>query len=270
MPALADLRLDDFHDAGHGYDPLGMSVGAVRTALALAAPLYERYFRVESQGSEHVPREGAALLVANHGGVLPVDGAMLWMDVVRRTGRIARTVGDHLIARLPFVGARFARVGVVSGTHATVRHLLAQGALVVIFPEGVSGPAKPARARYRLQRWQVGHAELAIRHRVPVIPAAIVGAEESWPLALRLQRLHAFGIPYLPVPWTPLPLPVRYHLRYGPPLDLCEGRPPEAADDPAIVAAAAQRTRDAVAGLLARALDERAHPRAVGGPEGRS
>jgi 1-acyl-sn-glycerol-3-phosphate acyltransferase len=260
MGPPADLHLDDFRDAGHGYDAVGMHVASVRRALALAAPLYDRYFRVESQGSERVPRAGAAILVANHGGVLPVDGAMLWMDVVRRTGRIPRTVGDHLIARLPFVGARFARTGVVSGSHATVRHLLAQGALVTIFPEGVSGPAKPTRARYRLQRWQVGHAELAIRHRVPVIPVAIVGAEESWPLALQLRRLHVFGIPYLPVPWTPLPLPVQYHLRYGPPIELFAGRPAEAADDPAIVAAAAQRTRDAVAALLARALDERRHP----------
>jgi 1-acyl-sn-glycerol-3-phosphate acyltransferase len=250
------LDLDDFRDAGHGYDELGMHPSAVRRALAAAAPFYDHYFRVESRGSEQVPRRGPAILIANHSGVLPVDGAMLWVDVARRTGRIARTVGDHLIARLPFISVQFSRVGVVSGTHATVRWLLERGALVTIFPEGVSGVAKPARERYHLQRWQVGHAELAIRYRVPVVPVAIVGAEESWPLAARLP-VRVFGIPYLPVPWTPLPLPVRYHLRYGAPLELYRDHAPDDARDPDVVAAAAARTREAVQVLLEQALGER-------------
>lgn len=248
----------DFHDAGHGYDELGLHPPAIGRALALTGPLYDHYFRVDSRGSDHVPRTGPAMLVANHSGVLPVDGAMLWTDVARRVQRIARMVGDHFIAMLPFVGAMFARVGVVGGTPATVRRLLARGELVGIFPEGVAGVAKRPRDRYHLQRWSVGHAELALRLRVPVIPVAIVGAEESWPLALRLRWPRPFGAPYLPVPWTPLPLPVRYHLRYGAPLVLHRDDAPAGADDPDVVAAAAARTREAVRDLLAHALAERA------------
>lgn len=248
----------DFRDAGHGYDELGLHPPTVQRLLALTAPLYDRYFRVASHGSDRVPREGPAILVANHSGVLPVDGAMLWTDVARRTGRVARPVGDHFIAMLPFASTLMARAGVVSGTHANVRRLLEQGALVLIFPEGVSGVAKPPRDRYRLQRWQVGHAELAIRFRAPIVPVAILGAEESWPLALRLRWPRPFGAPYLPVPWTPLPLPVRYHLHYGEPIELHRDRAPEDADDPAIVAAAALRTHDAVRDLIAQGLAERA------------
>lgn len=246
-----------FHDAGHGYDELGLHPPTVRRLLALTAPIYDHYFRVDSRGSEHVPRTGPAILIANHSGVLPVDGAMLWVDVARHTDRVVRLVGDHFIAMLPFASALFARAGVVGGSHATVRRLLARGELVGIFPEGVSGVAKPAGARYQLQRWPVGHAELAIRHRVPIVPVAIVGAEESWPVALRLRWLRPFGAPYLPVPWTPLPMPVRYHLRYGAPLELYQGHRPEDADDPAVVADAAARTHDAVRALLGAALAER-------------
>jgi 1-acyl-sn-glycerol-3-phosphate acyltransferase len=249
--------LADFHDAGHGYDELGLHPPSVRRAMALGAPLYERYFRVASRGSEQVPRTGPAILIANHGGMLPVDGAMLWLDVARRTGRIARPIGDHFISMLPFVSTIFARTGVVSGTHANVRRLLERGALILIFPEGVSGVAKPRRERYRLQRWSVGHAELAIRHRAPIVPVAIVGAEESWPVAVRLRGLRPFGAPYLPVPSTPLPLPVRVHLRYGAPIELHRDHAIADAGDPAIVAAAAARTRAAVADLLERTLAER-------------
>lgn len=201
-----------FHDAGYGFDVFGLSPPLLRRVAALGAPLYERYFRVDSRGIEHVPETGAAIIVANHGGVLPVDAAMLCLDVLRRTPRIPRAIADHFVPRLPLVSSLFARLGVVSGRPANVRRLLEDGELVAIWPEGVAGPAKPFGLRYELQHWRVGFAEHAIRHRVPIIPAAIVGAEESWPLALRLP-VRAFGSPYLPVPMSPVPLPARFFIR---------------------------------------------------------
>jgi 1-acyl-sn-glycerol-3-phosphate acyltransferase len=242
-----------FHDEGHGFDLFGLQPAAVERTARLAAPLYDHYFRVHAVGAEHVPATGRAILIANHSGVLPVDGAMLWLDVLRHTGRVTRMVADRFVPRLPFVGTLFARSGVVSGTRANVRRLLERDELLAIFPEGVSGVAKPRSERYRLQAWRVGHVELALRHRAPIIPVAIVGAEESWPVLLRLRRFRLFGAPYLPVPVVPFPLPIRYHLRYGAPIELHRDLAPELADDPAIIADAAARTRAAVEQLLAEA-----------------
>lgn len=236
-----------FHDEGHGYDLFGLRPAAVERAVRTTAPLYDRYFRVTAHGVERVPREGRAILVANHSGALPVDGAMLWLDVLRRTGRVPRMVADRMIPSLPFVGTMFARVGVVSGTRANVRRLLERDELLVIFPEGITGVAKPTEQRYRLQDWRVGHAELAIRHGAPIIPAAIIGAEESWPLVGRATGVHLFGAPYLPIPLGPVPLPVHYEIYYGAPICFDEGL----ADDPATIAAAAARTRAAVEQLIA-------------------
>jgi 1-acyl-sn-glycerol-3-phosphate acyltransferase len=240
-----------FHDEGHGFDLFGLQPAAVELTARLARPLYDHYFRVRSLGTEHIPATGRAILVANHSGVLPVDGAMLWLDVLRHTGRVTRMVADRFIPRLPFVSTMFARTGVVSGTRANVRRMLERDVLLAIFPEGVSGVAKPRSERYRLQQWRVGHVELALRHRTPIIPVAIVGAEESWPVLLRLRGIRLFGAPYLPIPLVPLPLPVRYHLRYGPPIELHRDLAPELADDPSIITAAAARTRAAVEELLA-------------------
>ncbi len=244
-------RQAPFHDAGHGFDVFGLHPPALASAVAAGAPLYERYFRVDSHGIEHVPARGPAILVANHAGVLPVDGLMLCLDVLRRTEppRIPRPVADHFVPRLPLIGTLFARFGVVSGTRANVRHLLDHDELIVIWPEGVSGVAKPFHERYRLQEWSVGFAEYAIRHRAPVVPVAIVGAEESWPLAGKLS-LHAFGAPYLPIPLVPLPLPAHYRIRYGAPLRLDGGHVPADADDPVIVAAAAGEVKHAVQQLV--------------------
>lgn len=248
-----------FYDEGHGFDVFGLHPPSLANAIDASSAIYERYFRVDSQGAEHIPKTGAAILIANHGGVLPVDAAMLCLDVARRTDppRIPRAIADHFVPRLPIVSTFFARLGVVSGTRANVRHLLERGELIAIFPEGVSGPAKPFRERYCVQHWAVGFAELAIRYRVPVIPAAIIGAEESWPLALRLRNLRLFGSPYLPIPASPVPLPTHYHIRYGAPLHLDRGHIYTDADDPAIVAAAADTARAAVERLVQETLATR-------------
>jgi len=251
------MDLAAFHDEGHGFDAFGLHPSSLATAVRVGALIYERYFRVDSAGIEHVPATGPAILVANHGGMLPVDSAMVCLDVLRRTDRVPRPIADRFVPRLPIVSTWFARLGMVSGTRANVRRLLERGELLAIWPEGVSGPAKPYGRRYQLQRWSVGFAELSIRFRAPVIPVAVVGAEESWPVAVRLRGLRMFGTPYLPIPAVPVPLPTHYHLRYGAPIELYRDREPADADDPEIVRVAADTVRDELAAMIEDALDER-------------
>lgn len=238
-----------FFDEGHGFDVFGLHPPRLASVVARTRPLYERYFRVDSRGAERIPGTGPVILIANHAGILPVDAGILCLDVLHNSDppRIPRAVGDQFIPRLPLISTLFARLGVVSGTPANVRRLLERGELLVLFPEGTTGPAKRFRDRYHLQTWRVGFAEQAIRHRAIVVPVAIIGAEESWPLLAKLP-LRAFGSPYVPVPAVPLPLPAHYHLRYGTPMQL--GRSSDDADEPNIVAHAAAEVRDALAQLI--------------------
>ena len=105
-----------FRDAGHGYDRLGMHPDWVRMSVGLLSGAYSRYFRVESEGTEHIPTDGAALLVANHSGMLPIDAMMLYLDVVQRTfpPRVPRMVMDVFVPKLPFVSSFFSRVVAVA------------------------------------------------------------------------------------------------------------------------------------------------------------
>ena len=247
-----------FSDAGHGYDPFGLHPDGVAFGLVATRLLYERWFRVDSRGAENIPRAGGAILAANHSGTLPFDAAMLWADVVRHTDppRVPRPVMDHFVGELPIVGTIFSRAGGVGGSRGNTRALLEAGELLLVFPEGTEGIGKPFRDRYRLQGWRVGHAELAIRYGVPVIPVGLVGAEEQLPQVARLP-ISLFGAPYLPVAATPFPLPVHYHVRYGEPIALHERYEPDRADDPAVASAAAEEVRAAVEALIARGLSER-------------
>ncbi|WP_224245146.1 lysophospholipid acyltransferase family protein [Hyalangium gracile] len=257
-PELELLRFAAIQDAGHGYDLFGLEPRHVAVMLALLGRIHEHYFRVTAHGVENIPARGPAILASNHSGTLPFDATMIWTDVLLRRGRIARAVADYFVAGMPFVGTLFARCGVVGGTPGNLRVLLESGELVMLFPEGVPGISKPIWKRYQLQEWREGHAELALRHRVPVVPVAVIGAEEQMPLLGRLETLGSWiGVPHIPVPLTPIPLPVRYHIHYGEPLVLHEGLEPEDADDPDVVKRASSRVREAVQELIARGLRQR-------------
>ena len=248
-----------FDDAGHGFDAFGANPDWVAMMVGLLTPLYDRWFRVKSYDAHHIPTNSGAIVACNHSGTLPFDGTMLFIDIVRNTNppRLPRPVADVFVPMLPFVGMAFSRAGVVSGSRSNVARLLEAGELLMIFPEGTPGISKPFEKRYQLQDWRVGHCELAIRHGVPIVPVGIVGAEEQMPQLARIPWIKLFGAPFLPIPATPFPLPVRYHVLYGRPIDVHVRYRPEQADDPAVLQEAALEVKNAVRGLLQRGLSER-------------
>ena len=244
-----------------GYDRFGLSRPAVERAFPFFFALYRLYFRVKSSGHEHLPKTGPALLVANHGGLLPFDGAMTVLDVLLHTDppRLPRAIVDRWAGTLPFVNVFFARVGQVVGTHENLARLLADGEPVLVFPEGVEGIRKPVTQRYRLQRFHVGFVEHALRSRAPIVPVAVVGSDDQAPILFDVKPLaRLLGLPTAPItptfPWLGplglLPYPVRYRIVYGEPIYFHERFAARAAEDPSVVRALAGQVRRAVQGLI--------------------
>ena len=198
-------------------DLFGMQGSWVGFSLWFHRFLYDYYFRVQSSGIEHVPARGPVIFTPNHGGTIPLDGIMLYQDILRRCEpvRLARPVADYFVPKMPFVSAVFSRVGVVSGSRSNLEYLLQRGETLMIFPEGLPGIAKTYRDRYKLQDWRPGHIELAAKYRAAIVPVGIVGPDEQMPLLAKLQSFQFLGAPYIPITATPLPMPVRYHIRYG-------------------------------------------------------
>ncbi|MCB9780683.1 MAG: acyltransferase family protein [Alphaproteobacteria bacterium] len=262
VPAADRERLAGlhFHDAGHGYDAFGMHPDFVTMSTTIVRGLYTKYFRVISSGHEHIPQFGPAILVANHSGNIPIDGMMMWYDVLTHTDppRVPRAVADHFVPSLPFVGTLFARGGMVGGSRGNARALLESGELLMIFPEGTPAIVKPFRDRYKLHPFRVGHAEMAIRHGAPIVPCGVVGAEEQLPQLTTSKRLgKPFGVPEVPIPAVPVPLPVRYHLLWGPAIPVHKDYTPAQADDPGVVEEAAARVQAAVDALIKKGLKQR-------------
>lgn len=230
--------------------------------------LYTKYFRVETSGIESIPSEGRCVLVANHSGTLPLDGVMLKTAIKREhpAGRAMRWLTEDFISHMPFLGSTMNRLGAVRACQENAERLLADEELVAVFPEGVKGIGKLFGERYRLQRFgRGGFIKLCLRTSTPIVPVAVVGAEETNPMLFRVEQFSkALGLPYLPItPTFPLlgpagllPAPTKWRIMFGEPLDL-SAHGPEAADDEILVGKLAERVRASIQGMLDRAVSAR-------------
>src|SRR5947207_11734682 len=206
----------------YGVDPFGLDLEFAKAALAPALWLYKNWFRVETRGIEQVPG-GRALLVANHSGQLPFDALMIGiaMLVEAEPPRICRAMVEKWAPTLPFVAPFFARIGQVVGTPENCRRLLAAGETIMVFPEGVRGLNKTFDKKYQLQEFGTGFMRLALETSTPIVPVGVVGAEEQSPAFFDFKAgAKLLRLPALPITLTgvPLPLPVKYHLWFGPPM----------------------------------------------------
>jgi 1-acyl-sn-glycerol-3-phosphate acyltransferase len=245
------------------FDRFGFSPETVRRAFPFFHALYRAWFRVRSEGHEHLPKEGAAVLAANHGGLLPFDGAMGIIDVLLHTDppRLARSMIDRWAGTLPWINVFYARCGQVIGTRENFADLLDDGQLVLVYPEGVEGIRKTIAQRYRLQSFRIGFVEQALRSRAPIVPMAVIGSDDQAPILYDLKPLARWlGLPAAPItptfPWLGplglLPYPVRYKIVYGEPLRFHERFGPEGAEDARLVRYLANQVRRTVQQLIDR------------------
>jgi 1-acyl-sn-glycerol-3-phosphate acyltransferase len=170
----------------------------IRTAFD---PIYTHWFRAEWDGLERIPSAGGALLVANHAGAIPSDAPVIMHGIEKELGRPVYGLADYFFRSLPLAGTLWSRGGGVTAHPDNAHRLLHdEGQLVLVFPEGVKGPSKLYKDRYQLRRFgRGGFVETAMRAGVPIVPIAVVGAEESMPILARSPALaRMLGIPYLP------------------------------------------------------------------------
>ncbi len=224
-------------DSGLGYDPFGLEVSTARLALDAWYALYASYFRVRSVGVEHLPQRGGYLLVANHAAPFPVDALMVVMDVLMQGAppRLVRTLAHPSLASAPYLNILLNRTGAVWATRHNMAALLRQGQPVLTFPEGARAMARRLGRQPRLLPFGTRAVELAVEHKIPIIPVGMVatGALSALDGLLPVRSGGGLGAELPDLTRITLagltPLPSAMHLRYGAPLDLADelaGAPP--------------------------------------------
>ncbi|MCA1831959.1 MAG: 1-acyl-sn-glycerol-3-phosphate acyltransferase [Actinomycetota bacterium] len=252
--ATGDYHVDDF-----GFDK-DLTESVLLPALR---PLFKNYWRIDQTGVSSIPETGPALFVCNHSGTLPLDALMVKVGVFEERRRHIRLLAADLALSLPIVGELARKGGSTLACEEDAMRLLDGGEAVAVFPEGFKGIGKPFRERYRLQRFgRGGFVEVALRAQVPIIPVAIVGAEEIFPMIANLKPLaRLFGFPYFPVtptfpflgPLGMIPLPSKWVIEYGEPISTADFGS-DGSIDPMLVFNLTDQVRDTIQQMLYRNL----------------
>ncbi len=254
-----DYQVDEF-----GHDP-----DLVDHVLApLLRPLYQGWWRVRTIGMENLPSSGPALVVGNHAGALPFDALMVALAIhdEHPAHRTLRMLAADLAFTLPLIAPLARKSGNTLACEEDAERLLRAGELVGVWPEGYKGLGKPFRDRYKLQRFgRGGFVELALRTGTPIVPVAVVGSEEIYPMVGNLRRMaRLLGLPYFPVtptfPWLgplgAIPLPSRWLIEFCEPIETA-GYGPDAVLDPMVVFDLTDQVRDTIQRAIDKNLEDR-------------
>ncbi len=254
-----DYTVDEF-----GFDP------QINNAifLPLLRVFFNSWFRVEVSGVENLPDTGAALVVANHAGVLPFDGLMTQVAVRDRhpAHRDLRMLAADIVFDMPVIGEAARKAGHTMACVDDAHRLLAAGELTAVFPEGYKGLGKHFKDRYKLQRFgRGGFVSAALRTKAPIVPCSIVGSEEIYPMVADVKLLaRLLGLPYFPVtPLFPLagplgvvPLPSKWYIQFGEPIDTAD-YDESAAEDPMVTFELTDQVRETIQQTLYQLLASR-------------
>lgn len=217
LAKIPSANLNEF-----GVDPFGFSPEHFKYAAALGKMVHDHYFRVEHHGLENLPK-GKMLLISNHSGQLPFDAMMIIASVFLQAPqpRVVRAMIERWVPTLPFISYLFLRFGQIVGDPDTCKRLLEADEAVLVFPEGARGINKMWTERYNLKPFSRGFMRLALATDAPIVPIAVIGAEEQALALLNIKPLaKLLNMPAVPVTPTllPLPLPTKYRIYFGKPL----------------------------------------------------
>jgi 1-acyl-sn-glycerol-3-phosphate acyltransferase len=270
-PSLRDLRsLLPAPDPDRQVDDWGRSERVFRAMEPVLNFYYRYWFRVDVEGIENIPAAGGALLASNHSGALPPDGPMI-VQAVRNEHVNPRPVymlGEHWFKGYPGVGMLANKIGLVAAHPANAHRLLHdEGKLVLVFPEGQKGTRKLYWQRYKLRRFgRGGFVKTALRAGVPIVPVAVMGAEEAMPIFAHVRPLQRLtGLIYFPINHAfphfgllagAMYLPAKFRIRFLKPVYF-DDHGPDAADDVAFVQQTADDIRARIQGSLNKMLRQR-------------
>ena len=205
------------------HDPFGLDLdvidGARRTVFRF---FHDLWWRVDVHGAEHVPKHGPAILMGVHRGLVPFDAMLALHKIVGESGRVPRFLIHPALLRFPFIGDFMRGLGGVVACKENANWVLERGEILGLFPEGVRGAFAPYRDAYTVQRF--GRAEfvhLSVRHRAPCSLFVTLGSAEVFPILSTLDWRawkRWSGWPTFPLTPTPIPLPVKWHTLFLPPL----------------------------------------------------
>jgi 1-acyl-sn-glycerol-3-phosphate acyltransferase len=224
--------------------------------------LHRRWWRIETRGLEHVPRQGRAVLVGVHRGFQPWDGVMILHTIATQVGRHPRFLIHPALIKFPFLANYMTKLGGIVACQENADWVLGNDELLGFYPEGIRGAFSMYRDAYKLKKFgRDEFVKTALRNRAPIVPFVTLGSAEAFPMLGKIEwrwfKKHT-DWPFLPIaPPFVVPLPSKWHTRFLEPMPIHLRHPPEAADDSAVVRAISQEVRSRMEEALQEMLRKR-------------
>jgi 1-acyl-sn-glycerol-3-phosphate acyltransferase len=242
----------------YGVDPYGIAKSYLGPWFSTLKFFHRYYFSMESQGIEHVPPRGRAMLVGNHSGGFAIDGMMVVSSMFFDADppRLAQGMAEKFLNKLPFASQISNRLGHLTGLPEHAERLLGDERLLMVFPEGTRGTAKLYKERYSLVGFGSGFMRLAMKMKTPIVPFAFLGGGEAVPTIANAYTIgRLMGVPYVPVtPWlVAVPIPAKLEVHYSEPM-FFEG---SGTEEDEVVYANVDRVKARIADLIDRGKKRR-------------
>ena len=193
---------------------------AYRILPSFLLEIINRYLRVEVEGLEHVPTRGPCIVIANHSGYMGFDALMVGHQIYTHRKRVPRIIAHRLWFLRPEISVHAKKLGLVPATFDNGLKILKRNQMLMLFPEGEEGNFKPSVYSYRLRKFRRGFVRLALSTGAPIVPAVVIGAEETHITLSQVRwAKQLLGI-LIPIPLNIIPLPARWHIRFFEPIQL--------------------------------------------------
>jgi len=217
--------------------------------------IMRKYFRLQVEGAEHLPKRGAGIVAPNHSGVSGLDAMILMHEIKRLTGRYPRVMTHHLWFLTKTLSIPANKLGFIEASTHNGLSELNKKRLLVLFPEGEFGNFKPSSEAYQLQEFKRGFVRMAIKTESPIIPTMIIGAEETHINISQFKLTKLLRGVVLPLPLNIIPLPSKWKIKFLKPLYL--PYKPSAIDNSELMHEIAEDIRDTIQEQIHRELGKR-------------
>jgi 1-acyl-sn-glycerol-3-phosphate acyltransferase len=182
--------------------------------------IIRKYFRLEVEGIENVPKKGRCLIVPNHSGVTAIDAVMVGNEIHRSLKRVPKILAHPLWFVGPNIRILARRIGLEEANKDAGEKLLQKDRCVMIFPEGAAGNFKPTSQRYQLQEFRRGFVRMAMATKAPIVPVVVIGAEETNINLSNIPLTKVLKGTIIPIPLNVLPLPAKWKIIFLPPISM--------------------------------------------------
>lgn len=191
-----------------------------RVLPRLLLEIIRKYLRVDVEGAEHIPQNGAALIIPNHSGFSGFDAVVLGHEIHRTSKRVPKVLTHALWFLTKATAIPAQKMGFIEATTANGKKYLDREDLVVLFPEGEHGNFKSSTDRYTLQEFKRGFVRMALEKQVTIVPVIVLGAEETHINLKKLKFTNFLRGLVLPIPLNVIPLPAKWKIKFLPPITL--------------------------------------------------